>query len=524
MDQSVLWDLNLNKRVFICRPSLVVIQKIAELIRADPIPAYCVVLVDRLQNFCETELERHGVYGLVTFYELKLYATPLESDLFSLELPQPTCKISHDQIGLTARTLLLIQSLYGLIPVSYGIGEKSQQLETHMKQLFEDEAEPSVTADRPISHLFIFDRQLDLPSVLMTGMTYESMLNDNFQYSCGKIIFGDTVESKLKSQNSKAKTRVFALNNSDAIFSAVRDKHMTSVFPFLSSKAKTLQTTLKKVEEMKNFVSNEFKSLNEDRKNLELHISASEAIMTATKGCNDRVAVEHAIVRNEADPAQIMDFLESLICRQHNVWQILQLVCLWSLTYNGIPSKHYQTFRTLFLHAYGYEHIISLYSLQLHGYLVEQNSSLLNTSINALPNQSPKKRSIISSGFNQLSKTLNLCPKANEKRSDGSYVFSDAYLPVIVSLLDQLVTEGWQPSLIQKAFGAETPHFCSNPAVSKPDKRIRKAILVCFLGGVTHAEIASIHRFAHDNNFRIIILTTHIINREAFIRSFTEII
>lgn len=100
MDQSVLWDANLNKRVFICRPSLSVIQKIAELIRADPAQIYCVVLVDRLQNFCETELERHGVYGLVTFYELKLYATPLESDLFSLELPQATSKTCHDQLGI----------------------------------------------------------------------------------------------------------------------------------------------------------------------------------------------------------------------------------------------------------------------------------------------------------------------------------------------------------------------------------------------------------------------------------------
>lgn len=148
------------------------------MIRADPISAYCVVLVDRLQSFCELELERRGVYGLVTFYELKLYATPLESDLFSLELPQSTCKMSHDQLSLMARTLWLIQSLYGLIPVTYGIGEKSQQLDAHLKQLFDDENEPPSTADRPISHMFVFDRQLDLASVLMTGMTYDVGFSD----------------------------------------------------------------------------------------------------------------------------------------------------------------------------------------------------------------------------------------------------------------------------------------------------------------------------------------------------------
>lgn len=80
---------------------------------------------------------------------------------------------------------------------------------------------------------------MDIISALLTGLTYESMLNDVFSYSCGKIIFGDIVENKLK---QKMSGRAVSLNNSDAIFSAVRNKHMTEVFPFLSAKAKTLQT------------------------------------------------------------------------------------------------------------------------------------------------------------------------------------------------------------------------------------------------------------------------------------------
>lgn len=265
--------------------------------------------------------------------------------------------------------------------------------------------------------------------------------------------------------------------------------------------------------------------MHDERKHLEIHICACETVLESNKGCNERFALEHAVVRNEVDNAQVMDFLESLICRQHNQWQILQLACLWSLVNKGITSKHFQQFKTLFLHAFGYEHIISLYNLQSLGLLTEQNTSLLNNlSQNPLPTQSPQ-RHFCPSNFTQLSKTLNLSPKAgNEKLTGSGYVFSDAYIPVACRLLELLVSDGWQPNLILKAFGAETPHFCSDPTVPKPDKRIRKAILVCFLGGVTYAEIASIRRFAQDNNFRIIILTTHIINRESFIKSLTEII
>lgn len=268
--------------------------------------------------------------------------------------------------------------------------------------------------------------------------------------------------------------------------------------------------------------------MHEERKHLEIHICACETVLETNKGCSDQFVLEQAIVRNEADATQIMEFLESLICRQHNVWQTLQLACLWSITNNGIPTKHYQQLRTLFLHAYGYEHIISLYSLQTHGLFVEQksNSILNNNSTNAstpMPNQSPQRRLNLPT-FSQLSKTLNLCPKAGEKLAGSGYVFSDSYVPLACRFLELLVADGWQPNLIQKAFGSQTPHFCSNPTVPKPDKRIRKAILVCFIGGVTYAEIASIRRFAQDNNFRIIILTTHIINRENFIKSLTEII
>lgn len=107
-----------------------------------------------------------------------------------------------------------------------------------------EQGEPTASADQPISHLLLFGREVDLPSVFLTGLTYESLLNDCFQYSCGKIIFGEAVENKLKNKNSASKT--FVLNNSDVIFSAVRNKHITDVFPFLSSKAKTLQSSYEK--------------------------------------------------------------------------------------------------------------------------------------------------------------------------------------------------------------------------------------------------------------------------------------
>ncbi|EJW82962.1 hypothetical protein WUBG_06128 [Wuchereria bancrofti] len=65
--------------------------------------------------------------------------------------------------------------------------------------------------------------------------------------------------------------------------------HMTAVFPFLSAKAKSLQASydkgsnLEQVKDMKEFVSNELRTLKQQHKLLELHICACEVELHLTK-------------------------------------------------------------------------------------------------------------------------------------------------------------------------------------------------------------------------------------------------
>lgn len=208
-----------------------------------------------------------------------------------------------------------------------------------------------------------------------------------------------------------------------------------------------------------------------------------------------------------------MELFESLICRQEDPWTMLQLVCLWSITSGGLPSKLLADFRTRFLHAYGHEYVPVLFNLQLYGLLTDQSAG---------PSSPVPK--IHLPNFAQSAKVLNLCPKAGDKAAGCSYVFSDSYTPLVCRILELLVTEGWPTALLQKALGAEVPIVSNADGIPKPDNRIRKAILVCFLGGVCYAEVAALRRFAQDHSFRVIVLATHIIKREQFLKSFTEII
>lgn len=244
LDRGIVWDQNLSSRVFLIRPSLQIVRKICELVKAEPKFSYSAVFVDKRQNICELEFEKNGIYGLIELFELNISFIPLESDLFSLELPQTIPKNARIDHQALAKSIWQLESLYGLIPNQFTIGKLSYDCQTILKQICEEIKEPKPTANQPISHMFIFDRYSDLVSPLLTGLTYESMLNDVFNYSCGKITFGEQVNSKLKQKQTGK--NVVMLNNSDPIFGAVRNRHITQVFPFLSATAKSLQNSFDK--------------------------------------------------------------------------------------------------------------------------------------------------------------------------------------------------------------------------------------------------------------------------------------
>ncbi|KHN86363.1 Putative esterase C44C1.5 [Toxocara canis] len=490
---NLIWGDNSLRRVYFVRPSIANAKRISEHVRAEPDRSYSVIFVPTKLYVCELEFERNGVFGLIDIHEMDLPLISIDSHLFTLELPDFTSSIlvdrTYTQLHTVAKSLWQLQSLYGLIPTVYGVGEFSAQTNRLMKKLYVELGEPRSSPDQPVSHLFLLDRNLDLTTVLLTGLTYESMLHDTFGISCGKVTFGDEVIKRMKS-SEKIRQRITTLDNNDSIFSTVRDMHMTAVFPFLSAKAKSLQASydkgsrLDEVKQMKDFVSNELRTLKQQHKLLELHICACEVVLENCKGMSDRLTLEHALISGNFDSDEVMVFLENAICRQSNQWQVLLLACLWSMCQNGIPSKYYSSFRTQFLRAYGHEYLPALHSLSLQGLLVERTSPQLTTALKAHPVVAPTRHPTRPT-FQFLSRRMSLLPSTEETninlRSPNQmrYVFSGAFTPVLCQIVGDTVTNGWNTFEMKKTFGDSV--FCDQnsytPASRPPDSRIRKAIL-----------------------------------------------
>ncbi|KAL7074185.1 hypothetical protein ACQ4LE_006887 [Meloidogyne hapla] len=583
LDKGNIWDEQIEQRVFFIRPSIAISRKICELIRSDPEKPYSIIHVGCLKNFLLKELEKNGLGNIVNFYEFNLTLINLESDLFSLELPQYLPEMFCRYYEIIIKTLWQLQTLYGQIQTIFGFGDSFPILDKLFKRICNELGEPTASSSQLISHLFIFDRRLDLFSSLLTGLTYESILNDLFNYSCGKISFGEPVLSKLfpsqKSSEELPQITIkssFPLNNSDLIFSSIRNSHMAKVFPFLREKSKSLQSSfakvssIQKLDEIKNFVSSEFASLRDQQKQLEIHICACEHIIEKMQGLNEQLSIECAILRGEFKHLDVFNFLLKMVTLKYNQWNILQLASLWCLRANGIPEKYFQQLQEVFLHRYGFDQLFVFYQLSINGLLYKNNTSfsplfkahnpfakrLINKSDKQLAPNFPTNcdmKGQLSDNLNSIINGLNLIPSENDEQqqqkrkinklikennledfSDNKsttsttqnnnnlslgYVFSNTFIPLISSIIDRIVTMGWNENYLKKVIG-ENSVFCTNPNAKAPDNRIRRALLVCFVGGVTFAEIASLRCFAQNQDFRLIILTTHIINRERLFKSY----
>lgn len=182
----------------------------------------------------------------------------------------------------------------------------------------------------------------------------------------------------------------------------------------------------------------------------------------------------------------------------------------------------------------------TLYQLWNKRLLFEGSSptSVITNAVGMSPSHAETKGDKLSGAgsttFATMASTLNLCPssppaptqtdgqpaKAEDAPKHPSYVFSGAYAPLIARLMEVTAAEGWNEAKLRKALGSDIPLSSTNP--TKPDNRIRKALLVCFIGGITYAEVAALRCFAQSHDFRVIMVATSVIHREEFLKGAAE--
>ncbi|XP_023218534.1 vacuolar protein sorting-associated protein 33B-like [Centruroides sculpturatus] len=493
-------------------------------------------LVEKL-HLCELILEQEGVYGSTRLLEYPLGFIPLETDLYSLETPDffSSFFLEGDQTWLhtAATSLIQLQKFCGPIYNVYGVGRCAKMV-IDMFRVLDNETKQTGSTNSQIDYAILIDRDVDYPSVLLTQLTYEGLLDETYGIKSAKVTFGEDVTKKKESVK-------VVLNNSDEIFKEIRDQHISNVFSYLGNKAKTLQAKydvciiLFNFDKKMNFVANELRGLQQQHKYLALHIGACEVIMKQKNKGNfkDHLNVEHNLL-DCVELRENMNYIEETINRQLSLLGSLRLLCLLSITQNGLSPRDYKSLLTQFLHSHGHKHLLTFHYLKKLGLFMEQPSVSLPVSGPVSAGMAAAKvvAAVTSrtNSFKMVTKKLGLIPKTDEEIDlktpvDMSYVFSGAYIPLVCKLSQQIITrEGFQGmEEITKAIGKPTvTNNKARPVRGRDsitsigslslENETNKVVLIYFLGGITYAEVAALRLLAKQNKYTLLIATTNMVN------------
>ncbi|NWX51092.1 VP33B protein, partial [Steatornis caripensis] len=545
---------------FLVRPRIATMRYIADIVNADKMSGrsrkYKIIFSPQKFYACEMVLEEEGVFGDVTCDEWSFYLLPLDEDIISMELPEffrdYFLEGDHRWINSIARALQLLNSLYGPFGKAYGIG-RCAKMSYELWQDLEEESEGDGQSRKPeIGNVFLMDRDTDYVTALCSQVVYEGLVDDTFRIKCGSVDFGPDVTSSDKSIK-------VLLNAQDKVFSQIRNEHFSSVFSFLSQKSRNLQAQYDRrrgmdIKQMKNFVSQELKGLKQEHRLLSLHIGACESIMKkkTKQDFQEMIKAEHSLLEG-FDIRESTSFIEEHIDRQVSPIESLRLMCLLSITENGLIPKDYRSLKTQYLQSYGPEHLLTFHNLKRIGLLTEQSAGETLTAVESKVSKLVTDRAAgkITDAFNSLarksnfraiSKKLGLIPRVDGEYDlkmprDMAYVFSGAYVPLSCKIVEQVLERrGWLglEEVVRLLNGNEFSVSGStssarlgaggrgtggsDSALPHPDSAVednpaaesQRIILAVFLGGCTFSEIAALRFLGKERGCRFIFLTTAI--------------
>jgi vacuolar protein sorting-associated protein 33A len=127
-----------------------------------------------------------------------------------------------------------------------------------------------------IDNLFIIDRTIDVLTPMMTQLTYEGLVDEQFgiKYTQCEIPQNNNNINELSTSSNDKKPTII-LNSADSLFSEIRDKNFQSINQVLSRTGKELQQAneaknrLNSVSEIRSFVEKTLKTFQAKKLSLE---------------------------------------------------------------------------------------------------------------------------------------------------------------------------------------------------------------------------------------------------------------
>lgn len=498
-----------SQRIFLVSNSLIACKRVLDQIQSEislisgPHVEVChhLLVMPFVPPVLYNLVEEEGLSELITLRTLSAEFVRLDGNVLSLENPMFVDLYYHKDtspLRALARNMWSLQLILGSPRLSLYLGKHSQQLSKLMETM--EQSLGSSSLENEIGALIVMDRSFDLAATLLTPVTYAGLLNEVVEVNVGTA----TLE--------KSQTRLDP--NRDQIYGEVRDTPCSDVFPILHGKAKSLKSEQEAVQtmqlsEMERYVSTRLQKTSDMTRQLAFHISACQTIAD-TLGSEFQVlqTIEKLMI-DCRDRKECLGYIERHI--DEHALRCLRLLCLLSITTDGVTQSELQNIQKLHLHSHGYQHIPLFYKLHTAGLLKYRNEYILHK----LPNWS--------SEWSGNAQKLKMLP-GSSKRSDQngrtcpSYVFNNAYTPAIAQILNIVSNQEKDPRSFEDLTNLSSCAVSGHRGALSP-----KRVVICVIGGITCAEIAACRLVEKSTGIRLVLTSDTILTGNKLIQRIQKI-
>lgn len=501
---------------------------------------FALFFVPRRSVPCEKILEDADIMDrlVIPVAQVEMDMIPFDKDLLALGMDSYFRELYLEQdttpLYYLAQALMKLQDTFGVIPSIKTKGAFAQKVKNIMVRMRREQGEgPRPTANCGIDSLIILDRSVDLVTPMLSQLTYEGLIDEQLGIANATVELDPETAGIEVPKGRKARPTKFPLNSNDEFYNDIRDLNFGVVHTAISRQARALQQKEEarhdahSVSQIKDFVKT-MGSLQADKKSLAVHVNISTQINKSTLADDtgnfiQRVQREQALVAGD-DLSACREYLEESIFNKEPLLKVLRLLCLYSLTTDGMKQRDFDFYRREMMQTYGYPVLFAMNNLEKVGLFHVRGAPV------ACPN-------------GNWAKCLRACRLVVEdlnelKPKDISYVYS-SYAPLSVRLVqlayrtdegnpfnEQRQAPGWGglDDVLPGEASDEATQDEGVAAVGVRPAGSKKAVtMVVFIGGVTYAEISALRFMSkHDTERQYVVATTKFINGDTMLDGLLE--
>ena len=459
---------------------------------------------------------------------------PIDLDLLSLEKENSLKEIYIDNdlssINDLANSVVKLETIFGKIKYKYIKGDYGLKF---CNILQDKESESNIkNTNNEILALLAFDRSVDFITLMTTNYTCEGMIDDNFGINFGRIKVKENMlkENLSKKQITSDKLITFGLTTTyNPFYCTFRCMHYVDGLKYIIKIREYYKQLVEQnknnknrvsIEDIKNFTT----EINYYMTNIKDSLIMNENIINyITKSLREmdhlKYIEKEQLLLSGDYPNNLHDYYDELLCEKRDLYKLLRLMTLESLTQNGI--KDYNRLKREILNIYGFQNIFLLRDLETLGWFKEKQI-LKNI-----------KKNITTLTFSQINEKMGLLNLDNDRTNidDCSYVLG-GYCPLSLKIVEKTIEGKWGTIIdtLRKLPGAT--NFPEDESDIKNPTKEKNIIFLIFIGGITYTEIEGIRflnrKFNEENKkgkrkkTQFIILTTGILNPEKIFSSLNK--